>query len=61
MHRSKALWALAAISFFWGTTWFVSKLTVNAIPPLQMTGIRQTTAGFLLTVYFLIKNKKAPH
>ncbi len=60
MHRSKALWALAAISFFWGTTWFVSKLTVNAIPPLQMTGIRQTTAGFLLIVYFLIKNKKAP-
>jgi len=60
MSRNKALWALAAISFFWGTTWFVSKLTVAHIPPLQMTGIRQTVAGLLVITYFLIKGKQIP-
>jgi drug/metabolite transporter (DMT)-like permease len=56
----KGYWALAAISFFWGTTWFVSKLTVKFIPPLQMTGMRQLFAGSLLIIYFLIKGTKLP-
>ena len=60
MNKNKALWALACISFFWGTTWFVSKLTVVHIPPLQMTGIRQTTAGLGVILYFLLKGNKIP-
>ncbi len=60
MKRIRALWALAAISFFWGTTWFVSKLTVAHIPPLQMTAIRQMSAGLLVTTYFLLRGKKIP-
>jgi drug/metabolite transporter (DMT)-like permease len=57
---SKGYWALAAISFFWGTTWFVSKLTIQFIPPLQMTGLRQTFAGSLLILFFLLKGRKLP-
>lgn len=60
MKRIKALWALVAISFFWGTTWFVSKLTVEHIPPLQMTAIRQSVAGFILILFFLLKGEKTP-
>lgn len=56
----KAYWALAAISFFWGTTWFVSKLALKHIPPLQMTGIRQSAAGILLIGYFLLKKRPIP-
>ena len=56
----KAYWALAAISFFWGTTWFVSKLTVPFIPPLQLTGMRQILAGLLVIIFFLLKSKKWP-
>ncbi len=56
----KGYWALAVISFFWGTTWFVSKLTIKYIPPLQMTGLRQTFAGIVMITYFLLKGKKLP-
>jgi len=56
----KGYWALAAISFFWGTTWFVSKLIVTDIPPLQMTGMRQTLAGCLMITYYFLKGKKLP-
>ncbi|MBK7762644.1 MAG: EamA family transporter [Bacteroidetes bacterium] len=59
-HLHKGYWALAAISFFWGTTWFVSKLTIKDIPPLQMTGMRQSLAGCLMIAYFLMKTKKLP-
>lgn len=60
MSKSRASGALAIISFFWGTTWFVSKLTVAHIPPLQMTAVRQTVAGILVVVFFLLKGKKIP-
>ncbi len=60
VRNHKALWALAAISFFWGTTWFVSKLTVVHIPPLQMAGLRQTIGGLLIIFFFLLKGEKVP-
>jgi drug/metabolite transporter (DMT)-like permease len=56
----KGYWALAAISFFWGTTWFVSKLTISHIPPLQMTAMRQLFAGSILVIYYLIRGIKLP-
>lgn len=60
MGKNKAYWALVIISFFWGTTWFVSKLTVTHMPPLQMSGIRQTIAGLLVITFFTIKGEKIP-
>jgi drug/metabolite transporter (DMT)-like permease len=59
-HLHKAYWSLVAISFFWGTTWFVSKLTVPHIPALQLTGMRQVAAGVLLLIFFLSKNFRLP-
>lgn len=56
----KSYLALAVISFFWGTTWFVSKLIVRDIPPLQMTGIRQVVAGLILIGYFFLKGIRFP-
>ncbi len=58
--KTKALWALLAISILWGTTWFVSKLTISDIPPLQMSAVRQTIAGLILIIYFFIKGEKIP-
>ena len=56
----KGYWALAAISFFWGTTWFVSKLAIQTIPPLQLTGYRQTLAGLILILFHFLKSKSLP-
>jgi drug/metabolite transporter (DMT)-like permease len=56
----KGYWAVVAISIFWGTTWFVSKLALVHLPPLQMTGIRQTVAGILMISFFIFKRKKLP-
>lgn len=47
-----AYWALAAISILWGTTWFISKLAIRQIPPLELCAIRQTTAGILFITWF---------
>lgn len=58
--KHKGYWALAAISFFWGTTWFVSKLAIHDIPPLQLTGYRQTLAGLILILFHFIKSKSLP-
>lgn len=50
-------WALAAIAIFWGTTWFVSKLAIKEIPPLQLCALRQTTAGLFFILYFFVYKK----
>lgn len=52
-----AYWALATISLLWGTTWFVSKLAIKEIPPLQLCAIRQTSAGLLFILWFYIFKK----
>ena len=56
----KGYWALAAISLLWGTTWFVSKLAIQGIPPLQLSGYRQTLAGLILILYYYYKHRAWP-
>ena len=58
--RAKALFALALVSFFWGTTWLASKEGVRHMPALQMAGIRQLIAGALYAGFFLMKGFKLP-
>jgi drug/metabolite transporter (DMT)-like permease len=58
--RSKALFALALVCFFWGTTWIASKEGVRHMPALQMAGIRQIIAGILYTGFFLYKGAALP-
>jgi drug/metabolite transporter (DMT)-like permease len=58
--RSKALFALALVCFFWGTTWIASKEGVTHMPALQMASIRQLIAGLLYVSFFLIKGASLP-
>jgi drug/metabolite transporter (DMT)-like permease len=59
-NRTSGYWALAAISFFWGTTWFTSKMVIAYLPAMQLTGTRQSIAGILLISFFLLKTKQWP-
>jgi drug/metabolite transporter (DMT)-like permease len=48
--------AFACVSFFWGTTYLAIRVGVKTIPPLFFAGIRQTAAGLLLLIPFLVKS-----
>ncbi len=59
--RSKAIFALALVCFFWGTTWLASKEGVRYIPDaLQMAGIRQFLGGICYVGFFLYKGATLP-
>jgi drug/metabolite transporter (DMT)-like permease len=58
--RSKAIFALALVCFFWGTTWIASKEGVRHMPALQMAGIRQLCGGLCYVLFFLIKGVPLP-
>jgi drug/metabolite transporter (DMT)-like permease len=58
--RSKAIFALALVCFFWGTTWIASKEGVKHMPALQMAGIRQLIAGIIYVGFFLWKGATFP-
>lgn len=55
--RAKALFALALVCFFWGTTWVASKIGVSHMPALQLAGIRQLCGGTLYVSFFLFYKK----
>ena len=59
-NRSKALFALGLVCFFWGTTWVASKEGVRHMPALQLAGIRQLLGGLLYIVYFMGKGRVFP-
>lgn len=55
-NLSKAYWALAIVSIFWGTTYFALLIGVQSFPPFLFSGIRQLTAGILfMLALFLLK------
>ena len=59
--RAKAIFALALVCFFWGTTWLASKEGVRHIPDaLQLAGIRQFIAGILYVGFFIFKRAVLP-
>lgn len=58
--RSKAVFALALVCFFWGTTWIASKEGVRFMPALQLAGIRQFIAGLIYVAFFVAKGYKLP-
>jgi drug/metabolite transporter (DMT)-like permease len=61
-QRRKAQYAVALISFTWGTTWLASKLAVAEyqLPPLQTGALRFTIAGVIFLLYFLLKGYRLP-
>ncbi|HUR64989.1 MAG TPA: EamA family transporter [Chitinophagaceae bacterium] len=58
--RSKAIFALALVCFFWGTTWIASKEGVRHMPALQLAAIRQLIAGTIYVGFFLYKKVPLP-
>lgn len=59
--KAKALFALACVCFFWGTTWLASKQGVRHIPDaLQMAGIRQFLGGVCYVGFFIYKKIPLP-
>lgn len=58
--RAKAVFCLALVCFFWGTTWIASKEGVRYMPPLQMAGIRQLLGGLCYVLFFVAKGVKWP-
>jgi len=58
--KAKAIFALALVCFFWGTTWVASKEGVKRMPALEMASIRQIIAGLCYVIFFLIKGAKLP-
>ncbi|RYY95248.1 MAG: drug/metabolite-transporting permease [Chitinophagaceae bacterium] len=59
-QRSKALFALVLVCFFWGTTWVASRQGVKFMPALQLAGIRQVLAGLCFVVYFAARGAAWP-
>lgn len=58
--RAKALLALAAVSFLWGTTWVGSKAGVLYMPALQLASLRQLLGGAFYLAFFLVKGRAFP-
>ena len=59
-EKTRALFAVALVSFFWGTTWLASKKGVEHMPALQLAGIRQLLGGGIYILFFIIKGYKWP-
>lgn len=59
--KAKAIFCLALVCFFWGTTWIASKQGILYMPPLQLAGIRQFLGGLCYVVFFLIRGEKWPN
>jgi len=58
--KAKAVFALALVCFFWGTTWLASKEAVTHMPAVQMAGIRQFFGGLCYVLFFIAKGARFP-
>lgn len=52
--------AFAAVSIFWGTTFFAIRIGVKSFPPMLMAGFRHSLGGILICTYFFAKGYKLP-
>jgi drug/metabolite transporter (DMT)-like permease len=59
-EKSLAWLAFAAVSVFWGTTFFAIRVGVTSFPPMLMAGFRHSIGGILICSYFLLKGYKFP-
>lgn len=56
----KAYAALAAVCFFWGTTYLAIRIGVETMPPFLFAGIRFLIAGGLVCLYYILKKTPLP-
>jgi drug/metabolite transporter (DMT)-like permease len=59
-ESTKAYVAIGIVSFFWGTTYIATRIADRHMPGLYVSGLRQFTAGSILTGYFLLKGNPLP-
>jgi drug/metabolite transporter (DMT)-like permease len=59
-ERARANAALAAVCFFWGTTYFAIKVGVREVPPVLFTGLRFFVAGLILSAFVLARRRRRP-
>lgn len=57
---NKAYFALAVVSFFWGTTYVAARVGAQHMPGLFVSGIRQFVSGAILVAYFLLRGHHLP-
>lgn len=59
--KLKAYLAVAALCIIWGTSYLFIRYGVEAFPPFQFAGMRQTIGGLLLLgIVFLLQNQAFP-
>ncbi|HYF30416.1 MAG TPA: EamA family transporter [Chitinophagaceae bacterium] len=56
----KAYIALGLVSFLWGTTFIASRIGVQEMPGLFLSGVRQFSSGLIMVAFFLAKGFKLP-
>ncbi|RPD39412.1 EamA family transporter [Chitinophaga barathri] len=59
-QHTNAYLALVIVSIFWGTTYLAARIGVQHMHGMMLAGLRQTSAGFILTAFFLLKGYKLP-
>jgi len=58
--RTNALIAVGLVSILWGTTWMASKVGVQYIPALQLSGLRHLIGGGIYVLFFLLYKRMVP-
>jgi drug/metabolite transporter (DMT)-like permease len=58
--RTSALVAVGLVSILWGTTWMASKVGVQYIPALQLSGLRHLIGGGMYVLFFLLFKRMVP-
>ena len=57
-ERKLALLAWMGVCVIWGTTYMAIRLSIEAMPPLLMSGIRWTMAGGVLAIYLVARGER---
>ena len=58
--KTKAYIALAALCFFWGTTYLAIRVGMQTIPLFIFSGFRFVGAGLIMCLFFLLRGYKLP-
>lgn len=58
--KTKAYLALAALCFFWGTTYLAIRIGVQTVPIFIFSGFRFVGAGLIMCLYFFLKGYSFP-
>jgi len=58
--KTKAYIALAALCFFWGTTYLAIRVGVQTIPIFVFSGFRFVCAGLIMCLYFILRGHRLP-